>query len=272
MTHQAIAGYMANDGVARKLASDLLFAARSMDSADWARLVVLSVGRAGRATCHVRWNGVRSLVGGASKAGQHVWQVGPKQAAADAWTAAHRTVAELPSRTQKAWQDFCALSRGKQADEIAQMLLSWMVFYAAAGGQDLEGGLPDMDLLVGIGEHRSLFSHSVLLGLEVELALRFGLAALDCLILRMPGDRHPVWDRIASLLERYGERALTGIWLGIGAHLLKDATLLSVAGTKPVVGLPWSMPMEAHQAFLAANGVAAAAVGASGQPAPSRQP
>jgi len=266
MAHLAIAGYIPNESIARKLASDVLFAARRMDSQEWARLVVVSFGRAGRTTVRTRWNGVRRLTGGAFRAGKYVWCMGPKQAVADTWACVHSAVATLPGRSREAWRRFRALSRGKQADEIAQMLLTWMVFFAAAGGEDFEGGLPDTDLLMGIGYHRSAFSHSVLLGLPTELALRFGLEALDCLIDRMPDNRHPVWARIAASMDRYGERAITGIWLGIGAHLLKDSHLLSASGTKPVVGLPWSMPMEAHQAFLASNGIASAAVGAAGRP------
>ncbi len=265
MADLAVAGYQANQSVARKLADDLLFAAGSMNGADWARFIASATGCAIQTTARVRWANLRSIGRGTSRVCGHIRSVGVRQAITDAYDTLRSAAMHLPARSRAAWERFRQLPRGRQADEIAQMLLTWMVFYAAAGGADLEGGLPDTDLLLGIGHHRSVFTHSVLLGLETEMALRFGLAALDGLIERMPPDRHPVWARIAEFLDRYGERTITGIWLGIGAHLLKDANLLSPSGTKPVVGLPWSMPMDAHQAFLAANGAASAAVGATGR-------
>jgi hypothetical protein len=271
MTSMSIAGYMPNDGVVRRLARDLVYATRRMDGRDWALLFLAAAGSAGRTTLRTRLANLRNTGRIVVRGGTHVLNVGPGRAACDVWQAAQTAARDLPVRTRAAWHRFQELSRGRQADEIAQMVLTWMVFYAAAGGNDLEGGLPDTDLLLGIGNHRSVFSHSILLGLETEMALRFGLSALHGLMDRMPQDRHPVWNRIAAGLDRYGESTLTGMWLGIGAHLLKDANLLRTA-TKPVSDLPWSMPMAAHQAFLAANGVASMAVSTSSKAGPNSQP
>ncbi len=253
----------ANQTVASRLARDLRSACDGLSCAEWGQLIASSICRATRRTVQARWRALRSAgAWGASGMG-HVARVGPRQAASDAWTSTKEAVTVLPERARRAFWRFRAMTRGKQVDELVQMLLTWLVFSAAAGGADLEGGLPDMDLMAGIGNHRSVFTHSVLLGIETEVAMRFGLHALDDLIQRMPADRHPVWDRVHTAMSRYSERAITGVWLGIGAHLIKDAGLLHLGATKPVVGMPFPMPMEAHQVFLASNGVAAAAMAGS---------
>ncbi len=264
--------YRPNAAIAARLARDLRAACIGMRSFDWTLLVARSLADAGKTTAQVRWRSARSVLSRVADTVRHTATVGPLQAAQDAFETARAAIEGLPARTRSAWDRFRAMTRGRQADEIAQMLLTWMVFYGASGGSDLEGGLPDLDLALDVGSHRSVFTHSVLLGLEIEVGLRFGLYMLDGLIDRMPDDRHPVWGRISDALSRYGERTLTGVWLGIGAHLVKDAGLLHLGATKPVVHLPVSMPMEAHQAFLAANGIACAAVAASKPDgAPARQ-
>ncbi|NLI00888.1 MAG: hypothetical protein GX446_15505 [Chthonomonadales bacterium] len=257
--------FTADYAVAGRLARDLRAACEGLSAAEWGRLMARSAAASAKTTARTRWSVLRRAGAGATDAIRHVAAVGPRQAASDAWTTTVDAFTALPSRARKAFDQFRSMTRGRQVDEVIQMLLTWLVFYAAAGGSDLEGGLPDLDLMTGIGNHRTVFTHSVLLGIETEFAMRFGLHSLDSLIQRMPADRHPVWDRVHTALSRYGERTITGVWLGIGAHLIKDAGLLHLGATKPVVGMPVPMPMEAHQVFLASNGVAAAAMAGSGK-------
>ena len=40
-----------------------------------------------------------------------------------------------------------------------------------SGGPDGDGGAPDLDLMFGIGAHRSVFSHSILMGASLETGL-----------------------------------------------------------------------------------------------------
>jgi hypothetical protein len=193
----------------------------------------------------------------AGRAVQRYYKLGVRTAGHEDLETARQTVAALPGRLSHAMAQFSALSRGRQADEIAQLVLTWFAFFASGGGFDLEGGLPDLDMAVaGMGAHRTVFTHSILLGLEVESSLWFGLAVMDALVGRMPESRHPVWARIAGASRRYTDRSVTGIWAGIGAHLMRDAGLLSIGATKPVVGLPVHLSMAGHKLFLAANGVA----------------
>ena len=150
--------------------------------------------------------------------------------------------------------------------ELTQFMMTWIVAFASAGGSDIEGGLPDTDLLFGIGNHRNLFSHTILLGLTVETALRFAYLLLEALTDRMPQDRSAVW---ATALEYAGAArsgSILGAWLGIGAHFIKDSGLIA-GGFKPYTGIQ-GQTMEFHQTLMAANGVAATSIGYPGNSLP----
>lgn len=257
--------------VAGQLASDLRAACSSMGRDEWRALLLHSITGAAVTTGRLRGRALLRMGQTVVGAVGHVISVGPRQAAADACDSLKGQVAGLPGRARTAWQQFVSLTRARQIDEVVQALLTWMLFYASAGGADLEGGLPDTDLMLGIGNHRNVLSHSVLLGMESEIGMRFALEMLGGLIGRMPANRHAVWGGIHDFLARTTDSAVTGIWLGIGAHLLKDAGLLHIGHTKPVNGLPIPMSMASHQAFLAANGVASVTVAGERSQAPGGQ-
>jgi hypothetical protein len=192
---------------------------------------------------------------------QRYRSLGFEKAAKGDITAAGEWLGGVPGRLQAGMDRFRALSGERQAEEVAAWVLTLGLAYAIAGGQDVEGGLPDTDIAVlGIGAHRSVLSHSVLLGLGAEFAMRFSAEALLRMHPRLPAGHHEFWDRSADFLQRNRGLAVGAIWAGIGMHLLKDASVFAPA-TKPVVGLPFPAPMGIHQAFLAANGVVASVVG-----------
>lgn len=136
------------------------------------------------------------------------------------------------------------------------------IFFAAGGGLDFEGGLPDTDIAVGgIGAHRSIYTHSILLGFGVEFTARFGIMNLNELRHRLPADHHPAWDKIYHFMDSNKHLFIGAMWVGIGTHLLKDSGLF-IGNSKPYADLPVSMPMDAHNGMFAANGVASAVFGA----------
>lgn len=127
-------------------------------------------------------------------------------------------------------------------------------FLAGSGGVDGNGGIPDTDIaMFGIGDHRSLFTHSIIAGIVVEgsiLALA-DLAGIVCN--KLPaGERDPFWDTISSTKDLIAEKLAIGASAGIAYHLAVDATLQPAA----YKDLPFSMPMEAHQTLFALNAAA----------------
>lgn len=124
-----------------------------------------------------------------------------------------------------------------------------------SGGVDGNGGVPDLDIpLMGIGEHRSPFTHSIIIGSLLEA----GLLMLTRIVLgthkNLPVEHDPLWDSMAQKSAELLTAAGQGASIGIAYHLMVDAVVQPGA----YHGLPFDMPMEAHQVILAANSVSEA--------------
>ncbi len=125
-------------------------------------------------------------------------------------------------------------------------------FYTGSGGIDGNGGLPDLDLMAGIGHHRSPLTHSILAGIMAEGAL-MALVDLAAEIQdRLPYDHDILWDGMARVGRPFIHSASVSLSAGVAWHLLVDAGIQPA----PYHDLPFSMPIEAHQAAFAVNGTA----------------
>ncbi len=137
--------------------------------------------------------------------------------------------------------------------EMAPKVLgAFLGFNAGSGGIDGNGGIPDLDLLVGIGSHRSPLTHTIIAGILAEGVL---LALVDLAAEihgRLPHDHDPLWEGLARIGRPFAESVSISLSAGIAWHLLFDAGIQPA----PYHDLPFSMPIEAHQAVFAANGVA----------------
>jgi uncharacterized protein (DUF2384 family) len=165
-------------------------------------------------------------------------------------------VQSLPVKARDVYYNFLKLSRDEQIEMAAVTILTVAIFFAASGGLDFEGGLPDADIAIaGIGHHRSIFSHSIIIGLGVEFTGRFSILVMEKVKNRLPVNHHQIWDIVYGFIDKNKELAIAAMWLGIGTHLLKDSGIFG-GGVKPYADLPISMPMEAHNGLFAANGIA----------------
>lgn len=125
-------------------------------------------------------------------------------------------------------------------------------FSAGSGGLDANGGIPDLDLLAGIGAHRSPITHTIIAGIIAE-GLLLAIADLAAEVHgRLPQDHDPFWDTLASIGRPLAENLAIGTGAGLAWHLIADAFVQP--GTYH--DLPFDMPMEAHQTIFAANGAA----------------
>jgi hypothetical protein len=124
-------------------------------------------------------------------------------------------------------------------------------FIAGSGGVDGNGGIPDTDIAMwGIGDHRSLFTHSIIAGIVVETSV-LALADLAGIVCdKLPHDeRSEFWEQISTTKDQIASQLSAGASAGIAYHLAVDATLQPAA----YKDLPFSMPMEAHQMLFALN-------------------
>ena len=138
--------------------------------------------------------------------------------------------------------------------ETAPGILALVIgFYAGSGGLDGNGGVPDTDItILGIGEHRSIFTHSIISGIIVEGSILALSELADLVCEKLPEERSHFWDQMRRIKDQIGTPLAVGTSAGIAYHLAVDG-LIQVA---PYKDLPFSMPMEAHQTILVLNAAA----------------
>jgi hypothetical protein len=142
------------------------------------------------------------------------------------------------------------------AEAAPKLLVLVLASVATSGGLDGNGGAPDLDIpLMGIGEHRSPFTHSILIGSLLEAALLLLTRIVLCTHKNLPDHHDPLWEGIASKSVDILRAAGQGASIGIAYHLMVDA----VAQPGAYHGMPFDMPMEAHQVIFAGNSAAEAA-------------
>ena len=124
-------------------------------------------------------------------------------------------------------------------------------FGAGSGGLDGNGGIPDLDLVAGIGVHRSPITHTVIAGIVAE-GLLLALADLAAEVHgRLPVQHDSIWDGLARIGRPLAESLAIGTSAGLAYHFLVDAFVQPGA----YHGVPFHMSMESHQTVFAANGV-----------------
>ncbi len=139
----------------------------------------------------------------------------------------------------------------KNAPGVLALALGYL---GGSGGLDGNGGVPDTDIpLLGIGAHRSVFTHSIIAGTLVEGAILAIADLADVVCEELPASRRdPFWGRLIEVKNDIALQLAKGVSAGISYHLAVDATLQPGA----YHGLPGDLPMEAHQMLLAINSAA----------------
>jgi flagellin-like hook-associated protein FlgL len=153
--------------------------------------------------------------------------------------------------------NFLEKPKDKKIELISVGLMGLLIFYASAGGEDFEGGIPDSDLKIGIGFHRHIISHSIIMGLVVEFLMRSGIELINNMYKNLPLKHHKFWDSAHDYINKHKGIAIGSMWAGISIHLLKDSGIFG-HGIKPYNGIPFELAQETHQGLFAANGTASA--------------
>lgn len=144
--------------------------------------------------------------------------------------------------------------RDNPKDAGVQFFTLLLVSLGVSGGPDGNGGAPDIDLMFGIENHRSLLSHSILMGAALETGILSLLHLVTMTHGYLPEQHDPLWDALHEQAERIALSANRGASIGMAYHLLVDG----LAQPAAYHNLPVSMPIEAHQTLISANGAAEA--------------
>ncbi|MBU6257878.1 MAG: DUF413 domain-containing protein [Burkholderiales bacterium] len=242
------------------MAAELLFAIRQTDRSDLAFLGVAVVGDWGGAVTR-RAKGLfdlaSSLAKGAVKEVQGGIEASERSGLPEhllgrgkcAWQASEAFV----SRMARTAGDLILELREDPSEAGPRLLTLVLAALASGGGVDGDGGAPDLDIpLFGIGAHRSPFTHSILMGATLETAIYALTRLVVCVHKNLPAQHDPVFDKFLAGAAPLVDAAARGASVGIAYHLLVDG----LAQPAAYHGLPFPMPMMAHQTILAMNGVA----------------
>jgi len=156
---------------------------------------------------------------------------------------------------------------------ITETIFYGLVLFASflffAGGMDLEGGTPDLDIAVAriinyrnrLKFHRNVITHTIIMALGIEFVLRVLFNAVRVVYRYLPEKHDKFWDLSIKYTDNIEKFTVAGAYLGISAHLLKDSSLLKgfSARTKSVIGLP-AVSDNAHQIFLGGNALLSAVI------------
>ncbi|MGH8501977.1 MAG: hypothetical protein ACREVE_05790 [Gammaproteobacteria bacterium] len=143
------------------------------------------------------------------------------------------------------------------------LVLGALSFYLGSGGLDGDGGIPDQDLAFGLGAHRSIFTHSIIAGAAVETIAVLALGLIQVIHANLPADHDKVWDALATGSSGVADTFTRYVSAGIAWHLAVDAT---IDGDGTYKDLPFSKPIEGHQAIVGLNAAAEGIDAASADP------
>lgn len=157
-------------------------------------------------------------------------------------------------RSKLSSQELIEALRNEPSKVGPHLLTMVITSVIVAGGPDGDGGVPDMDLLGGIGAHRSPWTHSILMGATLETGFLALIRLVQLVHSNLPPRHDPKWDDLALHSSSILHAANKGTSIGLSYHFLMDG--LVQPGSYH--GLPVELPAEAHSALQIVNGIAEA--------------
>jgi GTPase SAR1 family protein len=162
---------------------------------------------------------------------------------------AQRLAAGISERGQSVLTLMAKTIESRPSDAATHLLGAVVGFYCGSGG-DGDGGIPDLDLLGGIGAHRSIFTHSIIAGAFIETAVMSLVDLTQVVHAFLPAEHSEFWDTLLHHTEIGSSTFVSGASIGIATHLGVD-TLLD--GFTPYKDLPIALPQFAHELLMGLN-------------------
>ena len=155
----------------------------------------------------------------------------------------------IAGRGQAAFDDVARTFESRPSEAATHLLAVVVGFYCGSGGNG-DGGIPDLDLLGGIGAHRSIFTHSIIAGTFIETAVMSLVDLIQVVHARLPESRSEFSEATLRHTEIGGSTFVSSASIGIATHLGVD-TLID--GFTPYEDLPIELPQFAHELLMGLN-------------------
>ena len=88
------------------------------------------------------------------------------------------------------------LVQSQPREAVPQLLVLVATSIVVSGGPDGDGGAPDLDLMFGIDAHRSILSHSILMGAALETGFLSLVHLVRLLHTKLPADHDPLSEAV----------------------------------------------------------------------------
>lgn len=134
-------------------------------------------------------------------------------------------------------------------ERIPSLIVGVLGFYTGSGGLDGDGGIPDLDLALGIENHRSLLTHSVIAGSLIEATVLSAVVLAVSLHEHLPDNHDPMWENLNLSQSKLIESLLIGTSAGLAYHFGIDATVDGGGDYANINGYPH----EFEQTIMGAN-------------------
>lgn len=239
---------MLNTEAARRVTDEFRAACQGVAPVEWNMLVLRALYRASVDSVKVKAFGLRSTARLAWGTFNRYRRLGTRRAGGDDLNRAWRFMRGLPPQAMKFYRQFRAIPRENQQSSIAEMLLTWITYFAATCNKQLEGGPPDIDVVLSVANPENFMFYTAVIGLGPELALRFGLELIREIHPKLPPDHSQAWDDSYNFIRDYIKAPAYIIWAGVGAHFLNDAQIVT-----PEEGVATITPEESHQIIESAS-------------------
>ena len=152
--------------------------------------------------------------------------------------------------SKKVVKNIITLLKTNPKEAAPKLFLGFVGFICGSGGVDGNGGIPDLDIVAGgIGNHRSIFFHSVISAAVLETIVFSSVKAVNIMYSKLPKEHDCFWDLVINKTD-WAEAFVSGACTGIAYHLLIDGT---IQGNKAYVDIPVSMTIKGHNTIFVTN-------------------
>lgn len=239
---------MLNKEAARRVTDEFRAACQGVAPVEWNMLVLRALYRASVDSVKNKALGLRSTARLAWGTFTRYRTLGARRAGGDDLQRAWGFMRKLPPQAMKFYRQFRSLPRESQQSGITELLLTWITYFASTCNTQMEGGPPDVDVVLAVANPENFLFYTAVIGLGPELALRFGLEVIREIYPKLPQEHSQAWDDSYNFIIDYIKAPAYIIWAGVGANFLNEAQIVTPEeGAKPIT------PEESHRIIEAAS-------------------
>jgi len=147
-------------------------------------------------------------------------------------------------------KNIISIIKNNPKEAAPTIFLGFIGFLCGSGGVDSDGGISELDIASGgLGNHRSIFIHSIISAAVLETIVFSSVKAIKIMYSKLPEEHDSFWDAVIKKTD-WAESFVTGACTGIAYNLLIND---SAQTNKDYIDLPFKIPIEGHNTIFVTN-------------------